>query len=645
MKIIAVFKTHVDIGFTDLPHKVLFNYSHHLLQDAVTTCEASQGEQEPHRFIWTMPAFPLYYALEHAEEPLRQRAEACIRRGQLVWHALPLTLRTEFFSRYSLEQTLWYAKTLCRRYGRPMPISAKMTDVPGHTMALVDVLAENGVRFLHLGCNPWSTTPKVPVLFWWESKTGNRVLTYYDKRYGNSLTPPADWPYPVHLAMCVTNDNTGVQPPGTVANMAAEIEKSCPGAQFTTGTMDDFAREILQCDLSGLPVIRGELGDTWIHGLGAFPESCAAIYGVRPQFEKICAFLAEKNDTSFDALQREYLQNELLFGEHSGGVSSSVYIGRNRKYDKQELLEALKQPQFQYAEAGWNDERGWAFTAQKAALSLQKQVEQKYGVSFAAPAVVGGTENAHWKIFVQDGKLCFLHKASQKTITAAYFYEVVGRDRIETFLNSYLRHRYDWALCDFGRYTMDGNNSYPPVPDQYFAPIPQRQYADAHAVTLAYAGDSVSVNQYGNAREIKFTATVQEDEIRLSVDIVDKQPTMYVESGHVCFDLGLPLTDVAIRKSGNWINPAIDIVPGANTALFAVDGAVCVNGLEIRPMHTPLVSFGESKIYRYNAGPYHPAENGRVCFNVFNNMWGTGAPQWIQGSFHCAYALSMGSQE
>ena len=43
MKIIAVFKTHVDIGFTDLPHKVLFNYSHHLLQDAVTTCEESQG--------------------------------------------------------------------------------------------------------------------------------------------------------------------------------------------------------------------------------------------------------------------------------------------------------------------------------------------------------------------------------------------------------------------------------------------------------------------------------------------------------------------------------------------------------------------------------------------------------------------------
>ena len=39
MKIITVFKTHVDIGFTDLPQKVLEKYSTQMLVDAVTTCE------------------------------------------------------------------------------------------------------------------------------------------------------------------------------------------------------------------------------------------------------------------------------------------------------------------------------------------------------------------------------------------------------------------------------------------------------------------------------------------------------------------------------------------------------------------------------------------------------------------------------
>ena len=643
MKTIAVFKTHVDIGFTDLPHKVLANYSSHMLQDVVSTCEQSQNGRPEHRFIWTMPAFPLFYALEHAENSLRKRAEALIKKGLLVWHALPFTLRTEFFSRFELEQSLFYSKELCRRYGRPMPISAKMTDVPGHTMALVDVLTENGVRFLHLGCNGASTPPDVPMLFWWESNTGNKILTYYDKNYGGGVVPPAGWKFPVHLAMCVTNDNTGVQAPGTVEKLADELLTADPTAEFTTGTMDDFAREILQCDLSGLPVIHGELGDTWIHGLGAFPESCQAIYGVRPLFQKICAFLSEKKDETFSELQRKYLENALLFGEHSGGVSSAVYIGRNRQYEKNAFLAELEKPQFQYATAGWNDERGWAFAARDAALKLKKLVETKYGVFFNSPAPVRKKENEFWEIFTQENTLCFLNKKSRKIITVQYFYEVIGQSRIEDFLNSYLRERFNWALCDFGRYAPDGTNTYPPIADRQFSPSLITQLADENGITLLFNSDAESVNHFGNARQIRFTATAEDKKIHLLVEILDKQPTMYADAGHICFDIGERIREISIRKSGVAVNPKTDIVRGANTALFAVDGQISVNGVCFAPVHTPLVSFGESKIYRFNAGPYVAPQNGKVLFNTFNNMWGTGAPQWVKGSFTYDYYICLES--
>ena len=371
MKVIAVFKTHVDIGFTDLPRKILSAYSDTLLTRIVEACESTQNTQFP--LVWTMPAFVLHYSLRNCTEELKQRAENLIRKEQLVWHALPFTLKTEFFSSYELNETLYYAKELSRIYEKPMPISAKMTDVPGHTQALVDVLCENGVKFLHLGCNPASTPPAVPRLFFWESKSGNRILTYYDKDYGGNVIPPKDWNYPIHLSMNVSGDNCGVHEDGTIEKLEESLKSYDPTAELCIGTMDDFAKELLQCDLSAVPVIRGELGDTWIAGLGAFPEGCAAIGDVRKDFEKISLFLAEKGDTEFAQLQREYLENALLFGEHSGGVDVKRLLSERRYYEKDALLKALNSEPYLYAKSGWDDERSWCYQARDAALQLKKR--------------------------------------------------------------------------------------------------------------------------------------------------------------------------------------------------------------------------------------------------------------------------------
>ena len=629
MKVIAVFKTHVDIGFTDLPRKVLKSYSSRLLLKVVEACEASADHKHP--LVWTMPAFVLHYVLRHARPELKARTEKLIHENRIVWHALPCTLRSEFFTGYELRKTLDYAKALCAAYQKPMPISAKMTDVPGHTQALVDVLCEGGVKFLHLGCNPASTPPDVPRLFFWESKNKNRILVCYDKDYGGNVVPAEDYPFPVHLSMNVSGDNTGVHPMGVIERLESELRDYDADAEFSVGTMDDFARELLSCDLSALPVIRGELGDTWTAGIGSFPEATIALGKARVFFERVSRFLEEHGDQSFSPLEREYLENSLLFGEHSGGVDVKRLITPRRAYEKNELLAALKTQPYQYAESGWNDERKWAYNARRSAFRLKRAVEEKYGVSFDREKAPMKKES-ELSVEVLDGALRITNNRTKKSVTLSYLYEVIGRDTIDRYLDTYLTQKVDWSLADFGRYKMDGTNTYPEVCDMRFSPFPAKVLMRTDSASVSYHGNEESYAAYGDAEAITIRAKAEGDCVRVSIHIKDKQPTLYAEGGYLCFDLGERLEQIRITKSGVEINPEEDIVSRANSALFATS-CVKANGVSIQPIHSPLVCFGEPRIYRNNIKPFEMPENGKIFFNLFNNMWATGCPQWIRGCF------------
>ncbi len=642
MKVISVFKTHVDVGFTDLPHKVLASYADKMLGDVVATCEATSSALPHLRFVWTMPAFVLLYCLEYSTEELRRRTEALIQNGQIVWHALPFTIRSEFFSHFELEHATDYARILSERYSKPMPKTAKMTDLPGHTQALVDALYDSGVEFLHLGCNPASIYPDVPLLFRWESKSGKSIVVYYDKTYGSSLTPPDNWKYSVHLAMTITNDNCGVQSPEITMQQASALGD---GYEYTTGSLDDFWEELKSCDLSDLPVVKGELGDTWIHALGAFPESCEAIYPVKKDFERIYKFLQAKGDTEFDALTQRYFDNLYLFGEHSGGVSSQYHIGAHREYDKAKLLEALKGPELTYSNDGWNDERAWAFAARDAALELKARVREKYGeIDCLSGDEQDDGKAPTWQIKEEDGVLTFSHQ-SGKEVKFTYAYNLIGYDTIESYMDSYLRDKPFWAYCDFGRYYRDPNkpnsaiNSYPKIDDKEYTAVLTAIEEKDGVVTATYDTIAESYAMYGNLRKLTVTAKAVGDAVHVTVEAKEKEPTMYAEGGNISFTLNEPLETIRINKSGIEIDPQKDIVKGANTRLFAIDRYAIVNGLRFETIHTPLLSFGGNAIYEPNLAPFTMPQTPSVVFNLFNNMWGTGAPQWITGSYKYEFVI------
>lgn len=624
MKIITVFKTHVDIGFTDLPQKVIENYAFGMLRDAVETCEATANNPEGEKFIWTLPAFPLYYALNTTSDDIRMRSEKLIASGQIRWHALPFTLRTEFFTKEELCHSLNYAKTLSDKYKKPMPIAAKMTDVPGHTQALVDVLCENGIKFLHLGCNPASTTPKVPTLFWWESSNGNKILTYYNKDYGSSILPPENWKFPVHLALIQTNDNCGVQSPEVIDELKQKSLEAIPGARFVTGTLDDFAEEILKQDLSGLPVIRGELGDSWIHCLGAFPESTAKIREARRIFKNLEQIPNLKSDETIASLKEIYYENGLLFGEHSGGVDTKKYLA-DRVYEKTALKEKLGSEEYLYADLGWNQEREWADNCIKAACDAQEYAEKAFGLQIGRKQA--SSENEFWKIYIEGNFLVAYNKNKKEKITIDYLYEIIGKRRMEKYLDDYLTLKVDWSIEDFGR------KNYPDIEDEEYGLILSETKITKEVVSAGYSVPEESVREYGNAQKIIITASAEGEKLLISVEIQQKEPTMYIEGGHLVMNFEREFENVIVQKCGLEINPDTDVVKGANRGLFATDEYIKINDMKINPVHTPLVSFGESKIYRFCCGDFKQSKTPKVFFNLFNNMWGTGNPQWITGNY------------
>ena len=148
-----IFKTHLDVGFTDLAANVFRTYCEMYIPQALKLAREMRESGRPERFVWTVGSWLIYEYLEQAGRRERRRMEEGIAAGDIAWHALPFTTHTELMDSSLFRFGISLSRDLDRRFGR-RTIAGKMTDVPGHCRAIVPLLAQAGVRFLHVGVNP-----------------------------------------------------------------------------------------------------------------------------------------------------------------------------------------------------------------------------------------------------------------------------------------------------------------------------------------------------------------------------------------------------------------------------------------------------------------------------------------------------------
>jgi alpha-mannosidase len=362
-RIHVVFKTHFDAGFTGLAADVMRRYRTDLLEGVLEACEATAHAPEGERYTWTMPAWPLAKTLEGCSPELKRRAETVIRAGQLVWYATPFTTHTEFCGLEEWIRGLFHSRRLSEEYGY-WPEAAKMTDVPGHTWITPSLLRKAGVRVLHLGCNPASTPPDVPPVFYWEGPDGEQLLTIYARDdYGSEVLPPEDWEHPIWLAMLVTGENTGSRGAAVVEEIREETRAAGLEAELRFGTLEDFAADLLAGEPE-LPVVRGDLADSWIHGVGSAPAEVARARSLRSRISSLEGYATWSEalgDERFDypaveaALEAAY-ESTLLFGEHTWGMDSKTFLFP-RSYERDAFLAEKPSERVRLTERSWAEQR------------------------------------------------------------------------------------------------------------------------------------------------------------------------------------------------------------------------------------------------------------------------------------------------
>ncbi|MBI9018362.1 MAG: hypothetical protein JEZ07_14000 [Phycisphaerae bacterium] len=361
-EVIVVFKTHFDIGFTDLARNVLHNYRTKMIDRALEVVEASNSFPVDKRFVWTVPGWPMARIMDDWQGQTKKRQESiwkAFTSGRFAVHALAYTMHTESVELEDMVRTMLYSSRLSRKAGLKLPRAAKMTDVPSHSWILPALLKHAGVDFLHLGCNPASQSPNVPLLFWWQGPDDSRLLTMYaSEDYGTDLVPPENWPHKTWLAMIMTGDNHGPPSADMVKKLLDRANKELgPDVKVRFGRLDDFAEAILAEDTE-LPVIKGDMPDSWIHGQMTSPIETGIARRWRPLInaaESVNTLLRQLkiiNSSNDEAIARAY-DNSIRYGEHTWAINTA-YMQPHRSYGE-EFEKELKEGRFAKYQESWRE--------------------------------------------------------------------------------------------------------------------------------------------------------------------------------------------------------------------------------------------------------------------------------------------------
>ena len=637
-RIHLVFKTHLDIGFTDHAAKVRRQYHEQFIPQAIATGEHFFAENpEAPAFIWTTGAWLVWDHLNSQDAARVKRLERAIERGLIAWHALPFTTHTELMSPALFRAGLSYAQELDRRFGKTT-IAAKMTDVPGHTLGMVPLLAAAGVRFLHLGVNTASPVPEVPPIFRWRAPDGSEVVVMYQASYGETDFPAGD---DVGLSFAHTNDNIGPQSVGQTVDALRAMRHAHPGADIRASTLDAFGAEMWD-RREGFPVVAQEIGDSWIHGAGSDPQKMA-------QFRVLQRF--------YDSIEAELTPERLAFGrglamvaEHTWGIDIKTYLRDDRAWDRPAFETARKNDyRFAFAEQSWVEQRGYLRTAIDA-LPQHDRGRALAGLAELLPAQSmrpePGTKLAHggWSAVLDPltGDIASLTAPSGRTIAGrdgsllGYRHESYDWTELQRHLDSYLQHRLEWAILDHDKPGLDKAAT-----ARTASFVPRLLGVGGDGRTAIGELPDEARNRLGGPNRHGLTIRAL-DATRIEIGLVlhDKPANRMPEAGFLSLT-PQGAVDWSLRKMGLWHEPR-NMARRGGGQLQAVDMVRCLvdgTALLATPLDTPLVASATAPFMPFLPEP--PDYLGGIRFNIHNNKWGTNFPMWCEGTISARLVIEV----
>lgn len=634
-KIHLIFKTHLDIGFTDHASRVRAQYHDQFIPQAISTGEHFYAEDpEQPEFIWTTGAWLIWDHLNSQSPERVKRLERAIERGLITWHALPFTTHTELMSPALFQAGLSFSQELDQRFGRHTS-AAKMTDVPGHTLGMVPLLAEAGVNFLHLGVNTASPVPDVPPIFRWRAPRGEEIVVMYQASYGATDFPAGP---EIGLSFAHTNDNIGPQSVGQTVEALRHIRNENPDAVVTASTLDAFGTEMWK-RRGDFPVVTEEIGDSWIHGTATDPQKLAR----------------------FRALQRLYdgwepTESRRAFGrgltqvaEHTWGVDVKTYLRDEKAWDRADFEVARQSDyRFAYAEQSWAEQRAYIDTALVELDTTDRQAADRVlSETTATPAAApkGKTTNLDdggWtaELDPNTGGIAALTAPNGARIEGkdgllfGYTHESYDWAELQKHLDTYLQHRLEWAILDHDKPGLDKAKT---ARNATIAPALTGTNGATSIATLPAAANA----EIGAPARCDITLRGLGDrQVEITLTLRDKPANRMPEAGFLrCTPRGGEAW--RLKKLGLWHDSA-SIARKGGGQLQAVEAVETTAGgqvLNLTLLDAALVSPAASPFMPFQ--PERPDFSGGLRVNLYNNKWGTNFPMWWEGDAKFRFVLTL----
>lgn len=657
-KVHLIFKTHLDIGFTNSGDSVIKTYMNEFIPNTLTLTESLRQSKANERYRWTTGSWLISEYLNSQDPAMVSRMESAIKNGDITWHALPFSTHTELADPSLYELGIQISKDLDKRFGKKT-ISAKMTDVPGHTRSLVPILAKNGIRFLHIGVNPASTAPDVPTLFKWCAPDGSSVIVMYQQEYGDQFVLPGT---DIMVDIRFTNDNLGPHSRQQVNDIYKELHEKYPNAEIVTSTLDDVANEALKIENS-LPVITKELGDTWIHGAGSNPALMAefrALSRLRLDWIKQGKFtFGSKQDMAFGLPL-------LMVAEHTWGRDVKTFLKDWDIYLPADFKATRQKPNFRQMEQSWKEKRSHINRAIETLPAEEKQeaLAVLKALSPSVPETSGyskigdmdkviKTKYYDFKISASNGSIISLKDkkngkewASEKNPLFLFSYQTFSNDDYERFFNQYLTKKMQWALEDFGKPGLEKLN----VESKAWQPTLVSAYSkkgkNGTSVLLKMSAIDSKKQVAGGSPETIYVELVfpnDKKEIQATLKWFGKQAYRLPEALWFSFVPTVNQGDWSVDKMGQMVHFR-DIESHGNRKMHA-----CVEGVELKTtdetpasltsLDAPLVMFGNSSLLDFN-NELPKVEDG-VHFCLFNNVWGTNFAMWFEEDMQYRFVIKL----
>lgn len=640
-----IFKTHLDLGFTDTAARVTERYLDEFIPRALDLAEESRLAGKD-RFIWSTGSWLIHEFLEHGDY---RRMEKAIELGDIAWHALPFTTHTELLDASLLRLGLSLSRKLDERFGRKT-IAAKMTDVPGHTRSMVPILAEAGIQLLHIGVNPASTVPDVPPIFRWVSPDGSELITIVEGSYGDVVSLPDG---ESAVATNFTGDNMGPHSLSSIGDVYRRLEEEFPGARVEATVLDEVAKAIIPYR-DTLPMVTSEIGDTWIHGVGTDPTKVRRFreLGRLRQTWIANGLLEEQSE-----LDQSFAWPLLKIAEHTWGMDEKTHLDDYEAYSGPSFGRLRESDKCKAFEASWSEQRAYIGDAidalegtplQSMARETLDSSEPKYprfdGFTRLAKQL-DWQRTSHWQFQLgPEGAFCGLVHlktgavlASQACQLGTVRYQAFAATDYDRFCEQYVRGDYDWAIKDFTKPGIETLEVKAGVWSLCMKSLWQK-------------GDRFYVEMEPNAtvplgcpRHFILEINAEEDALQLSLQWFNKAPNRLPEAIWFGFHFDEPLTGgYALRKLGSWVQP-LDVVRNGNRNLHALDDLLICEDTKKRvrmaSLDAPLVAMGEPSLLDFTN--VIPDLTQGIAFNLYNNVWGTNFPMWFSDDARFRFSLSM----